>query len=594
MKNPTTALKRLALGTVVLLAACAGERVTDPVDKPGPTTSPVSTISISPRTANVAPSGTLQLTAVVRDANGAELSGRTITWTTSAASIATVTAAGVVGGADTGTATIKAASEGKTATATVTVTRSAPPPPPPPPPPPQPAPGEHAGYFVSSSGTSSGDGSKARPWDLTTAFAGAGGKIHAGDTVWIRGGNYQGVYRSAVSGAIGQPVVFRGYPNERATLDGRLRLDGSDVVVWGFEIMRSSQGTTEYPNLEARGPRQKLINMVIHESEQQGIRFWDEAVDAEMYGCIVYNNGTHENLDHGTYVHNVAGTKLIMDNVFFNNLAYGIHVYVSPGEGSQRNIHVIGNVSFNNGTISTRYTAKGNILIGGEEPGEGHQAIDNLTYFSGTAGVNMQLGYLSENKDVIATGNMIWGGATAFMIGKWSSAQVKNNTIGGSADIVNLNDSPSGYTWTGTNYYRAASATAWRAASGTALSLDDWRKATGLGSSDALAGTLPSGTKVFVRPNKYEAGRGLVVVYNLGNDASVRADLSNVLRVGQRYEVRNVQNLYGAPVASGTYAGGAITLPMTGVAPPARLGRSTPTPPKTGPAFDTFVVLPVD
>ena len=450
---------------------------------------------------------------------------------------------------------------------------------------------EHAGYYVSPSGSNGADGSSAHPWDFAFALAGANGRVQPGDTVWLRDGTYYGVFTGTVAGAPGKPVVFRGYPNERATIDGRLMLNGADEVVWGFEIMRSSQSGRD-PNLEARGARQKLINMVVHESAQQGIRFWDEAVDAEMYGCIVYNNGTHENLDHGTYVHNVSGTKLIMDNVFFNNLAYGIHVYVSPREGAQKNIHVIGNVAFNNGTISSLYRAKGNILIGGEEPGEGHQAIDNMLYFSGTDGVNMRLGYVASNKDIVAKGNTIWGGATAFMIGNWSSAVVQNNTIGGSADMVDMTDSPDGYSWSGNSYYRAATATAWRAQSGTDLTLADWKNTTGLGSSDQSVGTVPTATKVFVRANKYEAGRALVVAYNWGNDGSINADLSGVLRSGQRYEVRNVQDLFGPPVASGTYSGAGIALPMTGVNPPPRIGRSTPTPPKTGPNFDTFVVIP--
>src|SRR4051812_23498148 len=109
------------VGTAATLAACAGESLTDPIDNSGTSTSPVSTISISPQTADVGLSATLQLTAVLRDAEGAALAGRAITWTTNAASIATVTSAGIVEGADTGTATIKASSEGKTATATVMV-----------------------------------------------------------------------------------------------------------------------------------------------------------------------------------------------------------------------------------------------------------------------------------------------------------------------------------------------------------------------------------------------------------------------------------------------------------------------------------------
>lgn len=459
------------------------------------------------------------------------------------------------------------------------------------PPPTQPSP-IRVGFYVSPSGTSAGNGSYEQPWNLATALSGAAGRVQPGDTVWMRGGTYAGTFRASVAGAAGRPVVLRQYPGERATIDGTLRFDGADIVAWGFEIMRSAP-SGEVPELQARGARQKFINLVIHDGAHQGITFWDEAVDSEIYGCIVYNNGTHENLDHGTYVHNVSGTKLIMDNVFFNNLAYGIHVYVSPGEGAQKNVHLVGNVVFNNGTISNVVTAKVNVLIGGEEPGQGHRAVDNLLYFSGSAGINMRMGYNAANQDVVVTGNTIWGGATAFMIGNWSSATVSNNTIGGAADVVDLKDTPDGYTWSGNRYYRSATAAAWRAVAGVRLPLVDWKLATGLGSTDASAGTVPTATQVFVRPNRYEAGRALVVVYNWGNETTVNANLAGVLAMGQSYEVRNVQDFYGAPVASGTYGGGSISLPMTGVDAPARLGRTTRTPPRTGPNFDTFVVIPM-
>jgi hypothetical protein len=63
-----------------------------------------------------------------------------------------------------------------------------------------------------------------------------------------------------------------------------------------------------------------------------------------------------------------------------------------------------------------------------------------------------------------------------------------------------------------------------------------------------------------------------------------------VLSPGDRYEVRNVQKLFGAPIASGTFNGGAITLPMSGVTPPTPVGLSSSLAPKTGPDFDVFVV----
>src|SRR6185369_948586 len=45
-------------------------------------------------------------------------------------------------------------------------------------------------WFVAPSGSSLGKGTEQAPWDLATASAGAKGRIHPGDTVWIRKGTY--------------------------------------------------------------------------------------------------------------------------------------------------------------------------------------------------------------------------------------------------------------------------------------------------------------------------------------------------------------------------------------------------------------------
>src|SRR5204863_2229462 len=57
-----------------------------------------------------------------KDANGAPLSGRTVTWSSSNTAVATVSNSGLVSGVTPGTATITATSEGKSGTSSVTVT----------------------------------------------------------------------------------------------------------------------------------------------------------------------------------------------------------------------------------------------------------------------------------------------------------------------------------------------------------------------------------------------------------------------------------------------------------------------------------------
>lgn len=83
---------------------------------------PVATVTVSPATVTLAVAQTAPMVARVADASGAVLNGRSVAWTTSKASVATVDAAtGVVTAVATGTATITATSEGKKGTSVVTV-----------------------------------------------------------------------------------------------------------------------------------------------------------------------------------------------------------------------------------------------------------------------------------------------------------------------------------------------------------------------------------------------------------------------------------------------------------------------------------------
>ena len=109
---------------LLLFAACGGDSVSSPGTNnppPPPTPAAINAIDLSPATADVTIGRTKALVATPKDANGAALTGRTLAWTTSAATIATVDANGVVTGVAAGTATISVAAEGKTATAAITV-----------------------------------------------------------------------------------------------------------------------------------------------------------------------------------------------------------------------------------------------------------------------------------------------------------------------------------------------------------------------------------------------------------------------------------------------------------------------------------------
>src|SRR3989442_1095386 len=86
------------------------------------TVAPVASVTVNPASASGAVGQTVQLAATPKDASGNPLTGRTVTWATTNAAVATVNGGGLVSGVAAGAATITAASEGQSGAAAITVT----------------------------------------------------------------------------------------------------------------------------------------------------------------------------------------------------------------------------------------------------------------------------------------------------------------------------------------------------------------------------------------------------------------------------------------------------------------------------------------
>jgi uncharacterized protein YjdB len=82
----------------------------------------VASVSVSPASVSLPAGATTQLTATPRDGAGAALSGRVVTWGSSAPAVAVVSNAGLVTAVAPGTATISATSEGMSGSSAITVT----------------------------------------------------------------------------------------------------------------------------------------------------------------------------------------------------------------------------------------------------------------------------------------------------------------------------------------------------------------------------------------------------------------------------------------------------------------------------------------
>jgi len=81
----------------------------------------VGSVAVQPQGPTIMQGANVQLSATVRDVNGVVVTDRVVTWATSSAAVATVSASGVVTGVGSGSVTITATSEGKSGTTSVTV-----------------------------------------------------------------------------------------------------------------------------------------------------------------------------------------------------------------------------------------------------------------------------------------------------------------------------------------------------------------------------------------------------------------------------------------------------------------------------------------
>jgi hypothetical protein len=101
----------------------------------------------------------------------------------------------------------------------------------------------------------------------------------------------------------------------------------------------------------------------------------------------------------------------------------------------------------------------------------------------------------------------------------------------------------------------------------------------------------PTGTKIFVRRNKYDANRTHVVVYNWDRYGELVLDLSEArLDPSQLFELRDAQNILGSPVASGTFGDGRVKVSLRTLSVATPVGDVAP-PPHTAPEFAVFVLV---
>ncbi len=517
-----------------------------------------------------------------------------VSGTTPSTLVVGVNAASLLGGVYTGTVTISSNQAGntpRTVAVTLNVQGTVPPPPPPP--------GGNE-WYVAPNGTPSGDGSQASPLDLDTVFSGSK-PIAPGDTIWLRGGTYGGaidkIWHSYLTGTAEAPIYVRPYPSERAIVIGGIATHTPHVWYWGFEVMntktdRFSSGAPECFDTYDNSVGVKIINMILHDCSQ-GLGFWRFAQDAEAHGNIIFYNGyqgTTRGHGHGIYTQNQYGKKLITDNIIFDQFGLGIQAYGS-GAAYLINLEIDGNIIFNNGSLASGGPNVDNILVAVGSVPKDIVVTNNYTYHynSEVDGYNRLGWQWSGLNDNIIARNNYWIGGEFMEVWNWNTIEFTNNVVYLPTLMMALkvmaDQSTANYNWDHNQYFGSGTFRF----QGANQSFSNWKANTGLDANSTFTLGMPTGLQVFVRPNRYEPGRGHIAIYNWDKLDNVNVDISSVVQVGAQYEIRDVQNFFGAPVVSGVYNGGTVSIPMTNTTKMAPVGR--PAPPHTSPDFGAFVIF---
>jgi hypothetical protein len=465
-----------------------------------------------------------------------------------------------------------------------------------------------ADFYVAPGGSAAGDGSINRPWNLLTALNHPPA-VKPGDTVWLRGGVYKGIFVSYLTGSPSAPVTLRGYPGERAIIDGSLAgqkvknvnaflVKGSYSWVRDFEITNSDPQrvisiTGSNPQerrgngLDVQAQGVKVINMIIYDTGQ-GIGGFGASPDMEIYGCLVFNNGwkaPDRSHGHGLYLQNNSGYKIVDDNILLGGFGDTMHVYGSSAS-FLRNFQFRGNAMYN-----------GRLLFGGSSP------IENMVFDSNYAYNHwVEFGYgANGNYGLSVTNNYLMAGVN---FQNWKSFSMTNNTLFDSAQhsasrVLALTTpagvAPSAYVMDRNTYYQARTAGDEFYIPGQGgYTFAQWQARGYERNSKYISttanGMRPTGQTVVVRKNKYDADRANVIIYNWSGNSTVPVDLSSVLNPGDSYELHNSLDYFN-DVTTGTYSGGSVFVSMVNRTMALPHGHSSPLGANTFPEFGTFILV---
>jgi len=453
-----------------------------------------------------------------------------------------------------------------------------------------------------------GDGSLNNPWNLATALS--AGSVPAGRTLYLRGGTYQGNYNCTLNGTAEAPILIKPYPGERVVLDGDLTIAGS-YTHW-YDIEKTQTGVARWSdeegsnpvsltkgNITATGVGIKLINWIVYDQVSDGIGFWQAASGAELYGCLMFNNGwlsTDRGHGHSIYTQNAVANaaKSIKHCILAQEFGANFSNLALYGAAGQLAHYVIDGI----------VVISGKMLLGGGEP-----LTDILVKNSHMYGDLLQFGYadIENNEFTLQDSIAVNTEANPFRMMYVKTANVSNCTLANletsappaGYDYVSYTyDRSAGYmafTGTGNAYhYTGAEAKPFAYGNPDAVGVKtfaEWQTLTG-SDADSTYSTDAPADSVTVIPNEYDTNKAIIVIWNHTLANSVNVDLTGFLAADDTYRLRSAINYFG-DVATGTVgAGDVIAVDMQAVSHDVAIPRDWETAliDTTFPRFGCFVI----
>jgi hypothetical protein len=396
-----------------------------------------------------------------------------------------------------------------------------------------------AEWYVASNGTPKAKGTQESPWDIDSALGG-NQKIAPGDTLWLVAGTYQHPFENLGKGFLVRlagrqeaPIHVRAVPGQRVTIDGGLHVVEKTAYLWVWDLeIVVSQPRPQKPLPPA--PRYKNLN-----------RPWGGLNIDSGTGCKYINIISHDNCQGVSWWVGSTDSELhgciIYDNGWVGtDRGNGHAIYTQNDKGTKTianciftggrafSIHAYGSKAafVNNYLIEKNicYNA-GRLLVGGYTPSENIRVLQNTLY-----NVSLQLGFRAPyNED----------------------CEVRNNLI--------INGE---------------------------LTIDKFKKAVDQGNLVLKKGDPRTrGTQVVLHPNKYDAGRAHLAIYNGEAKSAVLVDFRKFLKPGEKFRLQSATDFYGKLALSGQYTGRSVRVPLLGKQKVGNRETSVPT------EFAAFVVL---